>query len=513
MIDENERSQTVTVNPNDTQTIKFYNTPKQTLIIQKLVTGTADESLAGVEFLITDSSGATVGPNQGIYKTDQYGRIALSDLAPGTVITAKETKTVDGYVLDGTPQSVEIKSGEVQTLTFYNAPVGGLELIKVSESDKTKRIAGVTFEIRKMDGGLVDTVTTGDNGRVHVNLDAGDYYAVEIEAAKGFKLDATPHYFTVKDGETTTLTVTNKAFSGILIHKIDSITRKGIYGVTFLLYDGNNTPVDQFTSDQDGYVYVDTLELSGKVFLRELENKGYQVDEQLKTVYVKPGETTEITWENTPITGQIQITKTSADYNSVNGWPAGTALPNTIFEIYDRANNLVDTIKTDKNGIAKSKPLPLGRYTVKETQAAEFYGLESTVMEAEIEFAGQIVRMAMTNKSLYTNVSITKRGYAQVMPGQSVKYDVTNIANNSTTALTSFYWRDTLPKQAVRLDKIVTGTYNVQGNYKIVYKTNLSGDTYRTLADSLSTAVLYTERFRLYNWLRWQYIEPIGGLA
>ena len=151
----------------------------------------------------------------------------------------------------------------------------------------------------------------------------------------------------------------------------------------------------------------------------------------------------------------------------------------------------MDTIKTDKNGIAKSRPLPLGRYTVKETQAAEFYGLESAVMEAEIEFAGQIVRMAMTNKSLYTNVSITKRGYAQVMPGQSVKYDVTNIANNSTTALTSFYWRDTLPKQAVRLDKIVTGTYNVQGNYKIVYKTNLSGDTYRTLADSLSTQKNY----------------------
>ena len=491
VIEENERSQTVTVNPNDTQTLTFYNTPKQTLIIQKLVTGTADEPLAGVEFLITDNSGATVGPNNGIYKTDQYGRISLSDLAPGTVITAKETKTVDGYVLDGTPQSMEIKSGEVQTLTFYNAPIGGLELIKVSEADKTKRITGVTFEIRKSDGGLVDTVTTGDNGRVHVNLDAGDYYAVEIEAAKGFKLDATPHYFTIKDGETTTLTVTNKPFSGILIHKIDSVTRKGIYGVTFLLYDSNNTPVDQFTSDQDGYVYVDTLELSGKVFLRELENKGYQVDDQLKTVYVKPGETTEITWENTPITGQIQITKTSADYNSVNGWPAGTALPNTIFEIYDRANNLVDTIKTDKNGIAKSRPLPLGRYTVKETQAAEFYGLESTVMEAEIEFAGQIVRMAMTNKSLYTNVSITKRGYAQVMPGQSIRYDISNIANNSTTALTSFYWRDTLPKQAVRLDKIVTGTYNVQGNYKIVYKTNLSGDNYRTLADSLSTQKNY----------------------
>ena len=130
-------------------------------------------------------------------------------------------------MLDSTPQSIEIKSGSVQTLTFYNAAIGGLELIKVSESDKSQRITGVTFEIRKMDGALVDTVTTGDNGRVHVSLDAGDYYAIEIEAADGFKIDSTPHYFTIKDNETTTLTVTNAPFSGIIIHKVNSVTGEG----------------------------------------------------------------------------------------------------------------------------------------------------------------------------------------------------------------------------------------------------------------------------------------------
>ena len=45
-----------------------------------------------------------------------------------------------------------------------------------------------------MDGGLVDTITTGDNGRVFLSMDAGDYYAVEIKAAEGFKIDSTPHY-------------------------------------------------------------------------------------------------------------------------------------------------------------------------------------------------------------------------------------------------------------------------------------------------------------------------------
>ena len=234
------------------------------------------------------------------------------------------------------------------------------------------------------------------------------------------------------------------------------------------------------------YVYIEDITEAGRYYLKELENTGYLVDTQMKTVYVKPGETTLIEWENTAITGQIQITKTSEDYNSMNGWPAGTPIPNTVFEIYDRANNLVDTIRTDKNGLASSRPLPLGRYKVVESQSAEFYGLDKTPMETEIEFSGQIVRLAMTNKALYTNVSINKRGYAQVMPGQQIRYDFTGIANNSTTALSSFYWRDTLPA-ALRLDKIVTGTYNVQGNYKIVYKTNLSGETYRVIADNLST--------------------------
>jgi len=77
------------------------------------------------------------------------------------------------------------------------------------------------------------------------------------------------------------------------------------------------------------------------------------------------------------------------------------------------------------------------------------------------------------------------------MPGQLVRYNFTGIANNSTTALESFYWRDTLPVKAVRLEKIYTGTWNTPGNYKIVYRTNLSGDTWRTLADNLSTSKNY----------------------
>ena len=590
-IDPASQIQTVVVNPNDTQTIYFTNTPSTTLVIEKYIEGTTTP-LEGVTFLVTDSSGAVVGPSNGEYITDENGRIVIDGLTPGVTVTAREVKALEGYVLDTSPKSIIIKAGEVQTLrfyneakgtlvirkldsmtkeplagvefeltyadggyvddanghlsskglyttdangeirisgvtgtivvketktvegytideatrvqtvqvnpadtqtlTFYNDPIGGVEIIKVNAADTKERIPNVTFEIRKVDDELIDTVTTDKNGRVFTALEDGAYYAVEIEAAEGFKLDDTPHYFEVEDGKTTTLRIENDAFSGILIKKIDSSTREGIYGVTFLLYDSNKNPIGQYTSDDRGYVYIDDLPSSGRYYLRELEAAdGYLLDEQLKTVYVTAGTTTEVIWENTAVTGQIQVTKTSADYNSMNGWPAGTPIPNTEFEIYNaRTGKLVDTIKTDKNGVAVSRPLPLARYKIVESKAADFYGLDQTPIEVEIEYAGQIVRAAMTNKSLYTNVSIKKTGYTEVMPGQQIRYDFSGIANNSTTSLTSFFWRGTLPTQAVRLDKIVTGTYNVPGNYKVVYKTNLNPN-YRTMYDNLSTQQNY----------------------
>ena len=476
----------------------FWNERAGTLVIRKLDSVTK-KPLAGVQFELTHPDGRYVDADnghlssKGIFQTDQNGEIRVS--VTGTVVV-KEIKTLPGYSIDpaGQIQTVEVNPDDTQYLTFYNSPAGNFELIKVVAGNKEKRIPNVTFEIRRADDdALIDTITTDSEGRATLQLEAGNYYAVETECPKEYKLDSSRHTFTMRDGKNTTLTVENKAFSGILIHKTDSVTGEGLYGVDFLLYDSANRPVGQYTSDDQGYVYIEDLTDGGRYYLRELENEGYIPDTQRKTVYVKAGEVTLIEWQNTPITGQIQIKKTSEDYNSMNGWPAGTPIPGTEFEIYHyRTGSLVDTVRTDKNGVAVSKPLPLGRYKIVESKAADFYDLDKTPIEAEIEHAGQIVKVAMTNKALSTNVSIKKTGYAEVMPGQDIRYTFSEIGNNSTTALTSFYWRDTLPVQAVRLYKIFTGTYNAPGNYKVVYKTNLSNGEYRTMYDNLSTAKNYT---------------------
>lgn len=69
-----------------------------------------------------------------------------------------------------------------------------MEIIKVNEDNHSERIPNTTFEIRKVDDALVDTVTTDKNGRVFVSLEDGSYYAKEVTSNKSFRLDDTPHY-------------------------------------------------------------------------------------------------------------------------------------------------------------------------------------------------------------------------------------------------------------------------------------------------------------------------------
>ena len=489
--------QTVQVKAGQTVTLEFRNKPLGNLVIEKWGrNGTKTVPLEGVKFEIkyadgryVDDGGGTLS-SKGIYYSDSTGKITLSGVT-GTVI-ATELESVSGYTIDPDSQSqtVTINPNDTQTLRFYNNAVGGVEIIKVSSADKTKRIPNTTFEIRRVsDDALVDTVTTGKTGSVFVTLEDDSYYAVETESAEGFKLDNTPHYFTVKDGSCPPLTVTNAPLSGILLHKISTTDGKGIPGVSFILYDSGHNPIDQQTTDDRGYAWFEDLTVSGRYYLRELENEGYIPDTQERTVYVKAGETTKVTWKNTPITGQIQIVKKSADYNPTTGLPAGTLLEGAVFEITDKAGNVVDTIRSDSRGLAVSKPLPLSRYTIREVKAPSNYGVNEQELTAYLEHEGQIVRFEVTNKSLTTGVSIAKTGPKEAMSGQPVRYTFSGISNTSNVRLDSFYFRDSLPAQ-VRLSTVVTGTWNFPGTYKITYRVN--GGEHRTLADNLSTSKSYT---------------------
>ena len=371
--------QTVKVKSNEVVTVEFRNAPKGNLIIVKQDSVTK-EPLEGVEFKITyadgsyvDAEGGTLS-STGLYWTDKAGKITISGISGTVVVT--EIKTIPGYTIDENTrtQTVVVNPNDTQTLYFYNTPVGGLQIIK-SDKDSGKRISGVKFEIRKMNGEIIGTYTTDSDGIIYLpKAESGWYTVTELEAASGYLLDTTPHRIEVKDGQTATLEITNHKSSRILLHKVDKATGKGIYGAVFLLYDSNRNPIGEYVTDQDGYIYADEGLADGRYYLREIKAApGYVLDPELKTIYVRYGSTTEIEWSNTAECGQIQIIKKSADDNATNGLPAGTLLEGAVFEIYDKAGNVVDTIKSDRNGRAVSKTLPLSRYTVREIKAPANY--------------------------------------------------------------------------------------------------------------------------------------------
>lgn len=483
----------------DVVQLYFGNSPKGSLLVKKIDSAT-HKPLSDVEFMVTTADGTVVGAANGKYVTDSAGSFTVSGINPGTTLVVKETRARDGYLLDDAPQTATVKAGQTVTLEFRNQPQGSLIINKLSSADKKTPLEGVLFQITYSDGSFVDNgalsskglYRTDKNGQIILSGITGTVIVTEVETIKGYRIDDASRSQTieVRANDTQQLWFYNAPTSRILLHKVDKATGKGISGAVFLLYDSNHNPIGEYVTDQDGYIYADEGLADGRYYLREIKAaSGYVLDPELKTIYVRYGSTTEIEWTNTAECGQIQIIKKSANDNPINGLPAGTLLEGAVFEIYDKAGNVVDTIKSDRNGRAVSKTLPLSRYTIREIKAPANYSINPTVMTAYLEFNGQIVTFEAQNASVSTGISIKKTGPVQAVPGQPIRYVFSQIKNSSTVALDSFYWRDQLPAQ-VTLSKIVTGSYNQPLSYKVVYKTNLSGD-YRTLADNLSTSKVY----------------------
>ena len=488
--------QTVKVKSNDIVTVEFRNQPLGGLRIVKLDSIT-HKPLEGVEFKVTYADGSFVPDkngqisSNGIYRTDKNGEVLISGLIGTFVVT--ETKTLSGYIIDENTrsQTVVINPNDLQTLTFYNAPSGGLQIIK-SDEDTGERIGNVKFEIRKMNGEIIGTYTTDRDGVISIpNAESGWYTIVERKAANGYALDTTPVNACVKDGETTTVEITNQRMCSIMIHKVDANTGKGIYGVKFVIYDSGKNPIMEVETDQDGYAYVRDELTPGKYYIRELEAAdGYIRDEQYKTVYVEAGKCTQIEWENSAVTGQIQITKYAAESNAITGQAGGVTLKGATFEIVrERSSKVVDYITTDARGVAASKPLPLGRYLIREVSAPAYYQVSAETFDVTLEYAGQIIKLAAYNKPAELGVTLTKAGIKEVLAGSKMSYRFT-IANTSNVDLQNFYFHDKIPYDVTTVSALTTGTYNARLTYRILYKTNYND--YRVLASNLLSTNNYS---------------------
>ena len=160
--------QTVYLSGEDQEVVQVYfgNSPKGSLLIKKV--SSADNSpISDVQFFVTESDGTVVGDSTGYFTTDSAGTILIEGIDPGTTLVVKETRAKDGFLLDDTPQTAQIKAGQTVTLEFRNKPLGNLVIEKWGRTGSTTvPLKGVKFEIKYANGQFVDAAggTLSSNG-------------------------------------------------------------------------------------------------------------------------------------------------------------------------------------------------------------------------------------------------------------------------------------------------------------------------------------------------------------
>lgn len=90
--------------------------------------------------------------------------------------------------------------------------------------------------------------------------------------------------------------------------------------------------------------------------------------------------------------GGIQVIKYDEQTNA--------RLAGAQFTIYDCWNRAIQVIQTNYYGIAESRSLPLGNYSIRETKAPAGYQLETSVMRFSLLRPGQILCLTKTNKPI-----------------------------------------------------------------------------------------------------------------
>lgn len=189
--------QTVKIKSGETVSLEFRNQPASALLIMKkdAVTG---KPLAGVEFLVTDSSGGVISSSNGKFTTDSAGAIRVDGLTPGMTVIAKETRAKEGYLLDNAPQSAKIKANETVTLEFLNQPAGSLVIVK-RDTLTGKPLEGVTFKVTTSTGEYVPDENgrlssnglywTDKDGKITINGVVGSLVVTETKSIPGYSID------------------------------------------------------------------------------------------------------------------------------------------------------------------------------------------------------------------------------------------------------------------------------------------------------------------------------------
>ena len=426
-------------------------------------------------------------------KTNEQGEAFTKEypLRDFQKLRLREIETNEMYKLNNETIEVMLEENEIKTVVLENEKKKGqVRVIKVDLDNNEIKLEGVKFNILDENQNIVDTITTDEKGEAVTKLLPIDqkYTLQEISTKENYVLSNETKTITLSEGQISDVIFENEKKKGqIRVIKIDSENNEiRIPNVEFNILNQQGEIVDTLLTDENGEATSKRLPIDQQYLLQETKtNEKYILSNEVKTIKLAENQITDISFENEKIKGYIQIIKTSAQSSDLAGINQGEPLEGVKFEIYNEEGNLVDTITTNSEGIAKSKKLEKGIYKVKEVETNEWYILDENYYTAEISTNEQIVTLNLENNPATPDEEVEKTGPDSAQADEEIEYKI-NVQNTGNVALDNFTLEDEIPTEYIRVTKIKLGTYNQENKYSIYYKTNFS-DEYILLFEDLST--------------------------
>ena len=461
------QSQTITVSSGKTSSVSFYNILKKfrvTVTKQDYEKGHAqgDAKLSGAVYGLYKGDELVAQ-----YTTDSNGSFTTDYYVCGTDWTIKEIAPSEGYLLNDTvykvgadPKDYTVEYNNAPDMTVMEQVIKGkISIIKHTDDGETQIETpekGAEFQVYlKSSGSFVnadkderDTIVCDQDGFASTKLlPYGVYTVHQTKGWDGREKITDFDVFINTDGKTYKFLINNKNFESYLkVVKLDKETGKRIpyEGAAFEIYDSDNhrvtmqytypqvTSIHTFYTNKEGYLITPEKLPYGDYTLKEVQAPyGYVFDDTPVPFSI----TQENSSTDTGVTvvkvkardvaqkGVINITKTGEIFSSVEEnkgvytpkYSVGN-LKDAVFEIYAAEDittldgtvrydqgSLVDTITTDDDGVAKSKELYLGKYTVIEKTAPNGYVHNTAKYDAELTYAGQNVSVTSTDISVYND--------------------------------------------------------------------------------------------------------------
>lgn len=293
------------------------------------------------------------------------------------------------YELDTTPIPVEIRGDKASVkLTIPNTPKVTLVTINKT-SEHNEPIEGVRYLISN--NTTNQEVITDKAGKASITLLYGDYTVKELSAPRKFVVDSSPKTLMVRGKKETELNYINNIKKGrVKVIKMDDINKQFLEGVTFDIFKDDNTKVGSIVIGKDGSATSELLEYGSYYLKEKAPLKDYLPNEtQYKFDILENEQVVTINVYNSPKLGKIELHKTDAEN--------GQGIEGIQFGVFDSNNKQIDTLTTDVNGVAYSRDLRMGKYTVKELGTKPEYLLNTKVFGVTLTDHKEVVKVDVTN--------------------------------------------------------------------------------------------------------------------